>query len=363
MNILWFAWKDIRHPAAGGAETVADTMAKLLVGDGHSVIFLSSNFPGGKHKEHINGYSVIRVGRKFTVYLFAAFYYLRHLRAWPNIVIEEINTMPFFTRFYVFKKKKVLIFQLCREIWFHEFVTPLSYVGYFLEPVYMSLLRGMPFITESKSTKRDLLGYGFNKNDVSIFPIGVALPKREDNSVQKFTTFTLLSIGSIRSMKQTDHQIKAFELAKKNIPELRLYISGKPNGTYGAQVLSMIKSSPYANDITYLGYISNVRREELMKKAHCLLVTSVKEGWGLIVTEAGVQGTPSIVYDVDGLRDVVNFGKAGYMTKENTPESLAKSIIYVYKNYRKLDFKKLKQWHSQFTYEKSYATFKKLLFS
>ena len=227
----------------------------------------------------------------------------------------------------------------------------------------MSLLRGMPFITESKSTKRDLLGYGFNKNDVSIFPIGVALPKREDNSVQKFTTFTLLSIGSIRSMKQTDHQIKAFELAKKNIPKLRIYIYGKPNGTYGAQVLSMIKSSPYANDITYLGYISNVRREELMKKAHCLLVTSVKEGWGLIVTEAGVQGTPSIVYDVDGLRDVVNFGKAGYMTKENTPESLAKSIIYVYKNYRKLDFKKLKQWHSQFTYEKSYATFKKLLFS
>jgi len=363
MNIVWFTWKDIMHPEAGGAESVADTMAQRLVQDGHTVIFLTSNYPGGKHKDHINGYDVIRVGTKFTVYLFAAFYYLRHLRTWPNIVIEEINTMPFFTRFYIYKKKKILIFQLCREIWFHEFVTPLNYVGYFFEPIYMSLLKGMHFITESKSTKSDLIKYGFNKNDISIFPIGVSLPKKEVNSVQKFSIFTLLSIGSIRSMKQTDHQIKAFELAKKSIPELRLYISGKPNGAYGAQVLSMIKSSQYAKDITYLGYTSNLKRAELMKKAHCLLVTSVKEGWGLIVTEAGVQGTPSIVYDVDGLRDTVDFGKAGYMSEENTPKSLAKSIIYVNKNYGKLDFKKLKQWHSQFTYEKSYRMFKKFLFS
>ena len=108
MNIVWFTWKDIMHPEAGGAESVADTMAQRLVQDGHTVIFLTSNYPGGKHKDHINGYDVIRVGTKFTVYLFAAFYYLRHLRTWPNIVIEEINTMPFFTRFYIYKKKKDL---------------------------------------------------------------------------------------------------------------------------------------------------------------------------------------------------------------------------------------------------------------
>ncbi|KXK09382.1 MAG: Glycosyl transferase group 1 [Microgenomates bacterium OLB23] len=43
-----------------------------------------------------------------------------------------------------------------------------------------------------------------------------------------------------------------------------------------------------------------------------------------LVTEAASQGTPSIVYDVDGLRDAVNFGKAGYLTQENNPESLKK---------------------------------------
>jgi len=40
----------------------------------------------------------------------------------------------------------------------------------------------------------------------------------------------------------------------------------------------------------------------LLQKSHVLAVTSVKEGWGLVVTEANPQGTPAVVYNVDGLR-------------------------------------------------------------
>lgn len=363
MNILWFTWKDIKHPTAGGAETIADIMAQKLVQDGHSVIFLTSSYPDGKHKESINGYEVIRVGNKYSVYLFAALYYLKHLRSWPEIVIEEINTMPFFTRFYVKVKKKILIFQLCREIWFHELLTPFSYVGYFIEPMYLSLLKGMHFITESRSTSNDLQSYGFNKVNISEFPVGVNLSTYNKGELKKYSHFTLLSIGSIRSMKQTHHQIEAFNIAKKTIPELRLYISGKPNGKYGARVLSLIKNSPYAKDISYFGYISNAKRALMMRRSHCLMVTSVKEGWGLVVTEAGVQGTPSIVYDVDGLRDAVNYGKSGYITKKNNPEELAKLIIKLHKNYSGINLQNLQTWHSQFTHERSYKIFKKLLFS
>ena len=56
--------------------------------------------------------------------------------------------------------------------------------------------------------------------------------------------------------------------------------------------------------------------------------TSVKEGWGLIVTEAGSQGTPAIVYDVDGLRDIVVESETGVIfNSKNKPEELAKKII------------------------------------
>ena len=40
-----------------------------------------------------------------------------------------------------------------------------------------------------------------------------------------------------------------------------------------------------------------------MAAAHIHLATSVREGWGLVVSEAAALGTPTVAYDVPGLRD------------------------------------------------------------
>jgi glycosyltransferase involved in cell wall biosynthesis len=103
---------------------------------------------------------------------------------------------------------------------------------------------------------------------------------------------------------------------------------------------------------------------DLMKKSNIILVTSVKEGWGLIVTEAASQGTPAIVYDVDGLRDSVINGKTGIITKQNTPEGLAHEIINLNGNtdlYTKIQ-KNCLQKSREYTEINSYNDFKKILF-
>src|SRR5690554_1553878 len=120
MRILWFTWKDKKHPHAGGAEYINESFAEQLVRDGHEVILITSGFPGSKPEEIINGYKVIRLGNIFTVYLLSPFYYLRHLRHWPDRIIEEINTIPFLTQLYTSQKRILLIYQLCREIWFYQ---------------------------------------------------------------------------------------------------------------------------------------------------------------------------------------------------------------------------------------------------
>jgi nucleoside-diphosphate-sugar epimerase len=57
MNIVWFTWKDIKNPQAGGAEQISSEMAKRLVSDGHKVTILTSTFPGASRKEKIDGYT------------------------------------------------------------------------------------------------------------------------------------------------------------------------------------------------------------------------------------------------------------------------------------------------------------------
>ncbi len=45
--------------------------------------------------------------------------------------------------------------------------------------------------------------------------------------------------------------------------------------------------------------------------------TSVREGWGPVVTEAARHGTPSIVYDGAGLQDAVIQGVTGKIVSPN----------------------------------------------
>src|SRR4029453_4086976 len=55
--------------------------------------------------------------------------------------------------------------------------------------------------------------------------------------------------------------------------------------------------------ITFHGRVSEEEKHDLMARAHVHLAASVREGWGLVVTEAAALGTPTIAYDVPGLRD------------------------------------------------------------
>jgi glycosyltransferase involved in cell wall biosynthesis len=62
-----------------------------------------------------------------------------------------------------------------------------------------------------------------------------------------------------------------------------------------------------------------------MAAAHALLVPSVREGWGLVVSEANACGTPAIVYDVPGLRDSVRNDVTGLVVPPR-PSSLARAM-------------------------------------
>ncbi len=57
--------------------------------------------------------------------------------------------------------------------------------------------------------------------------------------------------------------------------------------------------------VTFLGHVSEEEKRERLARAHALVATSVREGWGLVVTEAAASGTVSIGYDVPGLRDSI----------------------------------------------------------
>ena len=221
-------------------------------------------------------------------------------------------------------------------------------------------------ITISESTKKDLIRYGFKTENIAIIPVGIEIePVRELESfnVLKYKVPTILSLGSVRPMKRTLDIVKAFEIAKENLPDLELVIAGDTAGSYGQKVLDYIRNSRYSGSIQCLGKVDKMKKIELMQKAHLMAVTSVKEGWGLIVTEANSQGTPAVVYDVDGLRDAVKDGLTGLICGKNTPADLAEKIIRLMKDgqtYISLQ-KNAWDWSKEINFENSYHNFKNFI--
>lgn len=364
MRILWFTWKDLKHPQAGGAEVVNEELAKRLIKDGHEVTFIVGGFSGGQAKETVHGYRVIRLGNRYSVYWLAYRYYKKRLKGWADLVIDEVNTVPFFTKFYVSERSILIIHQLARQIWFYQMVFPLSLMGYLLEPLYLRLLNDQKVITISGSSKLDLLRHGFHSKNISIISMGIQMqPVKNVRSIKKYSQPTILSLGAIRPMKRTADQIKAFELTKHDIPSAQLKVAGDASDPYGQKVLKMIKASPYAADIEYLGKVTSQQKVALMQKSHLIMVTSVKEGWGLIVTEAASRGTPAVVYDVDGLRDSVKHNETGLVCPSNTPAGLAKNVTVLlddhkrYNEYRRNAWR----WSKEITFERCYQDFKRII--
>jgi glycosyltransferase involved in cell wall biosynthesis len=372
MKILWMTWKDRKNPLAGGAEIVNEELAKRLARDGHEVTFIVGGMRGLAMSEHRDGFEVIRVGGRYSVYFEAYRYYKKHFggdtAAVPDLVIDEMNTIPFFARFYVKERTIMFVHQLAREIWWYEMILPLSLIGYLFEPLYLQLLNKSEVITVSESTKSDLMRHGFKPENIHIISEGIEIePVADLMNIKKFDKPTILALGTVRSMKRTHHILNAFEILKKNtlttIPDLQLIIAGKLEGSYGYLVHKHMLSSRYRESIEFRGSVSKGEKIELMQRSHILAVTSIKEGWGLVVTEANSQGTPAVAYDVDGLRDSVRTGETGLITPHNTIQSLAQTMQDILMNPKEYERLRENAWQSskEITFDKSYEQFLEII--
>lgn len=330
MKILILNWRDIKNPRAGGAEVLTHELAKGWVAAGHEVTFFSSFFKGAKKRENVDGVNIIRAGNALSIYWQAYVYYNNEFKGKFDLIIDEINTIPFFTPFYVCEPVICHINQLAKEVWFYESHLPMSLLGYLAEPLILRSYRNKPVITISESTKEDLLKLGFRENKIFIIPMGIDFAPLERIS-QKEETPTLIYVGRIKKSKRIDHAIRAFKLVKERIADCKLWIIGNGNTRYKNSLKRLI-ARYNLEGVTFYEKITDEKKLELMKRAHAIIVTSVREGWGLIVTEANAVGTPAICYNVPGLRDSTIDNVTGLFCKRNNPSNLAKTILNFLEN-------------------------------
>lgn len=365
MKFLFLNWKDEWSPDAGGAEVVHTNIINRLVGGGHQVVLLTQHYAGSISEEFRNGYKIIRVGRnRYTHTFLASNYYRKYLKNMFDIVVSCNNTAPYWACLFKGNEKHFALYhQLAREVWWYESKSPLNYLGfYILEPIatWLQAKYNPKCITMSGSTKKELIDFAYNPENIFIISEGIDVqPVTNLSVINKYSEPTILFFGAMREMKRPDQVVKAFEIVKGSIPNARLKVAGSTKGDYARSVLKYIQNSQFKNDIEVLGRVSEEVKLELMQKSHIIVVTSVKEGWGLVVTEANSQGTPACVYDVDGLRDSTKCNETGLISENSNILKLAENMVKLLsdKELYNLLQKSGYEWSKQLTFDVCYQDF------
>lgn len=334
-TILALSWRDIGSPGAGGAEVHTHEMLSRADKNKYKIYHFSTRRKDQPVREEIDGVTYIRHGNVITVIWAAMCYYKRH-RENIDFVIDQCNTHRFFTPLWVEPQKRIFyIHQLTKEIWDYSAKFPLSKLGKALEEGFLWLNRHDPVITVSESTRDELVLRGYDKDKIKIIYNGVSFkPWARGEWCSKEENPTFIYAGRYSPYKGIDVAVRALACIKKDYPDAKLWIIGKKDNEYVEKNLMPICQNSNLKwedasdknpkgDIISWGYVSEEKKLELLSRSWALLFPSIREGWGIPVTEAGCVGTPCIAFNSPGIREAVNYGKAGYMCDENTVGGLS----------------------------------------
>jgi glycosyltransferase involved in cell wall biosynthesis len=359
MNILVMSWRDPKHPLAGGAEQVDHEHHKGWIAAGHSVTLFSSVFPGAKKTEEIDGVKIIREGNQILWVQIAAFvWYLFQQHEDFNLVVDEFHGIPFFTPLYIRKPKMAVLQEVAREVWLkNDLHFPLNfifgYLGYYLEPVFFSLYKNIPFMVGSNSAKIELSKMGIKKSKIEVVPHGIVLDKPAKLPLKEKIN-TVVFLGALAKDKGIEDAIRTFEILN-NQADWRFWIIGKGGEDYVSYLKKLCKKYDIFEKTRFWGFVSQKEKFILLSKSKIMINPSLLEGFGLVNIEANSVTTPVVSYNSPGLTDSVKDGVSGVIVDNNSPEGLAIEVSKII-NDEKL-YKKLQDggvnWSKKFNWKES----------
>jgi glycosyltransferase involved in cell wall biosynthesis len=295
-HVLFIAWRDLANPRAGGSEVLVDRLAEGMLARGDRVTLLCAGPTAPR------GYRVIGNGGTYSQFLRAPLAYFRHLRD-ADLVVEVCNGMPFLSPLWCRRPLICLVNHMHTELWPLRFPVPVAAAGRFAESRLMPWAHQKNlFLTVSNSTADALRGVGVGADRIRQICNGVVQP---DPVTPRSPRPLFLALGRLTDYKRIDLLLKLWNRVRPVVGGT-LVIAG--DGPERARVEAL--AGP---DVIFTGRVSEQEKHRLLCAAWLLLHPALIEGWGIVVAEAAIRGTPAIGFDVPGLRDSVINGRTGLL--------------------------------------------------
>jgi glycosyltransferase involved in cell wall biosynthesis len=317
VRVLFISWRDLANSQAGGSEILVDQLARGLQGAGHEVALLA----GGPVRS--SDYPIVDSGGTFSQYArvpFAA----RRFRDW-DLVVDVSNGIPYFSPLWRRGPILCLVHHVHREQWRIRFPKPVAGLGWLLERrVVPFVYRHRLFLAISASTAAELPSLGIAPEHIRRVTVGVDV---FDTSAPRSREPLFLVLGRLVAHKRVELALRVWERVRPRVGG-RLLIAGDGPDRDRLEALA-------GEDVEFLGRVSEEQKARLLASSWLLVHPAAREGWGIVIMEAAVAGTPALGFDVPGVRDAVANNVTGRLVQ--TEEQLAEVWSEVAKDAQQRD--------------------------
>lgn len=371
-----FVYDAIYPYVKGGAEKRIHELSTRLASNGYEVHVLGLKWWEGEDSFIKNGVHVHGVGeanlyneegrRSIKEALYFGYKVLPFLLKRDFDVIDccGFPYFPCFSAKLASCKNRSSLIITWHEVWddyWHEYLGKVGVFGRAVERVAARLPDR--HIAVSEGTKRELVSIGAKEEDISVIPNGIdfdkiqQIPPADEQS-------DIIFVGRLSEHKNVDFLIRAIDILKKEIPEIRCKIIG--DGPERERLETQAKDLGLEYRISFAGFLDDF--EDVishMKASKVFVLPSTREGFGIVALEANACGLPVITVEHrnNAAKDFVEDGVNGSVCKLQVEELSQRILMALNRDMRDKCLEKAKghDWHKSFHLYS--ATLRKLLAS
>ncbi|MFC7931966.1 glycosyltransferase family 4 protein [Streptomyces cinereoruber] len=297
-RIVFLAHRGLGNPAAGGSEVLIDRIASGLTEFGHDVTLLCGGTAAPRP------YRVVSAGGPFGHFAGARSAFARHVGS-CDLLVEVCNGMPYLAPLWHDGPTVCLVNHVHTDLWGMRFPRPVARAGRLLEHWALARAhRGNLLAAVSPSTEEALRAIGVPPERIRVVHNGVHEPAPR---TPRSATPLFVALGRLVDYKRIDLLLRLWERVRP-VTGGRLVVIG--DGPERDRLERLAGAG-----VEFTGQVSEEEKHRLLCEAWLLLHPAAVEGWGLVVTEAGARGTPTLGFDVPGLRDSVRDGVTGVLAR------------------------------------------------
>ena len=334
-------------PLGGGGGVAAKKIAEGFIDAGFEVDYLTTWYEGLKYFEKVDGINIYRIkvfGRKDL-----ATASMLSLLSFPFLAWQKTKELCWSNQYRLINTHFAVPSGPVGVWASRKFAIPniLSIHGgdiydpskknsphkkwYFRKIVKWVLNSSSFIVAQSSNTKENAERFYNPKNKISVIPLPydrqeIEPRARRELGLEKDKKY-VIGIGRLVARKDFGSFIRAIALSPKNVCGL---IIGE--GPEEEQLRALAKELKIEDRVKFLGPIWGEKKFQLLQACDCYLLSSLHEGFGIVVQEAMDAGLPIVATDHGGQIDLITPEKNGFLCKVGDHKEMAEKIKLILAN-------------------------------